>query len=89
MGSLRWNRSAVKRRSYQGFFGFGTGGRDTGALYGNTGNAGAMPRVPFWAGAAHVMPFGTIGVEGALDQPLAMRHDRIKAAEQRQERARG
>src|SRR4051812_48972033 len=41
-----------------------------------------MPGVPFRAWPAHVMPLGAVGVAGALDQAVAVRHDRIKAAKQ-------
>ena len=51
----------------------------------NACDVGAMPGVPFRAGAAHVVALGTIGVAGALDQAVAARHDRIEAAEQRHE----
>src|SRR4051794_34254492 len=41
-----------------------------------------MTGVPFRAGTAHVMPLRAVGVAGALDQAVAARYDRIKAAKQ-------
>lgn len=46
-----------------------------------------MPGVPFRAWAAHIMPLGTVRVEGALDHTMAMRHECIEAAEQQHDGA--
>src|SRR4029079_1427760 len=59
--------------------------RRRGVLDDDACDVRAMPGVPFRAGAAHIMTLGTVGVASAFDQAVASRHDRIEAAEQRQE----
>ncbi len=80
MGSGYWNRQAKSAEGIKGFYGSAQnapGARSAASLEGNACNVSAMSGVPFRAGAAHVMPLGTIGVAGALDQPVAARHNRI------------
>src|SRR3981081_2129958 len=37
-----------------------------------------MLRAPLWAGTAHVMKLGPIGIADSFDQPVPARHDRIQ-----------
>jgi hypothetical protein len=39
----------------------------------------SMFRVPLWTGPPHVMQFGPIGMERAVDQLVAARHDPVQA----------
>ena len=39
--------------------------------------------VPFWAGAAHVMQFGTVGIVRDCEEPLALCHDPVQTAAKR------
>jgi hypothetical protein len=45
--------------------------------------AALMLRVPFRAGASHVMELGPIGVTGDSDQPATPRHDHVQVPKKR------
>jgi len=45
--------------------------------------AALMLRVPFRAGASHVMQLGPIGIPGESNQPVAPRHDHVQVSKKR------
>jgi hypothetical protein len=45
--------------------------------------AALMLRVPFRAGASHVIELGPIGIAGDSDQPVTPRHDHVQVPKKR------